>query len=82
MYNVCWADLFVSTDADSSVIGFIASCNTSSVSDGLELRAEETHDVHITKLIQPKIVDSIGCSHEVACFELSVNLSGCRVQLV
>jgi hypothetical protein len=39
-------------------------------------------NIHVTKLIQPEVVDSVCRGHEVALGQLTVGLHGTSVQLV
>jgi hypothetical protein len=51
-YNVCCADLRIIREEDSSVMGFIASCQECYKSfDDEEDDNERTYDVNITKLV-------------------------------
>ena len=71
----------VAGEADSSVIGFIASYKSikfvtkASVGQG-------TYDVDVTQLVQPEIVDGIGGSHEVPVSEALVDFNSGNVELV
>jgi hypothetical protein len=66
------------TEAASSVMGFIASCH---FGEEQQMTARNTtHDVYITQLVKPKIVNSI-CRHkEVPFRQLFVDLVSRHVQ--
>ena len=82
VYSVCWDERRIVSDADSSVMGFIASCrDIVSEGDG-RLYTDRTHNVDIAKLVQPEVVRSAGCIHEVAVSELLVDLFRGEVELV
>ena len=42
----------------------------------------QTHNVDVTELVQPEIVEHVRSGHEVADLELLVDLSGGCVELV
>lgn len=70
----------VAGEADSSVMGFIASYKSiiltkRSVGQG-------TYDVDVTQLVQPEIVNGNGGSHEVPVSEALVDLNSGNVELV
>lgn len=41
-----------------------------------------THNIHITKLVKPKVVNCVSCGHEVAFTKLFVGLRGGDVKFV
>jgi len=68
--------------AEGSVMGFIASWFRICCQPASPTTEVMTHNVYITKLVKPKVVNCVGCSHEVAFTELLVGLHGSDVKFV
>jgi hypothetical protein len=63
-------------------MGFITSCFCSAVNPANPTTKETAHNIYVTKLVEPKVVHRVGCSHKVAFAELLVGLRGSDVKFV
>ena len=68
--------------AEGSVMGFIASWCHIRCQPASPTTEEMTHNIHITKLVKPKVVNCVGRGHEVTFTELLVGLRGSDVKFV
>lgn len=79
----------VFADAEGSVIGFMASCfffvhvvNQLAREHENDARRKWTHNVYVTKFVEPKVINRVGRSHKVTFSKLLVGLRGGDVELV
>lgn len=70
-------------DAEGSVMGFMASCIRYYQSANSRTRTDDaTHNIYITKLVKPEVINRVSRSHEVTFVKLLVRLCGGDVELV
>ena len=43
---------------------------------------KRTHNIYVTKLVEPKVINRVGRSHKVTFSELLIGLRGGNVELV
>lgn len=63
-------------------MGFIASWIRICCQPASPTTAVMTHNVYVTKFVKPKVVNCVGCGHEVAFTKLLVGLHDSDVKLV
>jgi hypothetical protein len=71
--------------AEGSVMGFMASClifHISSRTQENDGGCKKTHNVYVTKLVEPKVIHRVGRGHKITFAKLFVCFRGGDVELV
>ena len=63
-------------------MGFMASYFRTAVNPAIPKTKETAYNIYVTKLVEPKVVHRVGCSHKVAFAELLVGLRSGDVKFV